>query len=165
MLGFTRPDHPAPAWLSRTLCVVLAGFLGIAALSGCGGGTGPSWNQPAVHSDGTTRNTIGDWDDAEAAATVATRQVELAIVRTTRPTPDQVRFETLAASDEAGLLTISRLPDQPSGRKPSERGGESLRATAKLGTFGDARREAALLDRLERRLRQLEGVEHAPLDE
>lgn len=165
MLGFTRPALPALARPLRTLCVVFGAFLGISTFSGCGSGSGLSWNQPAVPSEGTTRTLIGDWDDAEAAATVATRQVELAIVQTTRPTPDQVRFETLAASDESGLLTISRPRDPLLSRKPGQRGGESLEATAKLGTFGDSKREAALLDRLERRLSQLEGVEYAPLDE
>ncbi len=163
MLGFTRSYRVAPRRFLRSVRVPLAGLIGISVFAGCA--SGPSWNQPAVHSTGTTRIIVGDWDDAEAAVTVATRQVELAILRVARPTPNQVDFDTIAPSDETGRLTLIRRPDPARSAGSGGRGGESLQATARLGTYGDTRREAALLDRLERRLSQLEGVEYAPLDE
>ena len=80
------------------------------------------------------------------------------------PEPDTLRFELLTVRDEPSSLTL-QLPDgalpevgEPPDWREYVRADDVLeaQATARVSRFGDARRERALLDTLELRLRALE---------
>lgn len=98
----------------------------------------------------------GDWDDVSASVAAAVRDQEVAILSEVK-TDDVVTFELLTIKDEPGRLEARR-------GKGEAGGGEStITLTCRLGHFGDADRERALMDRTARRLKELAGVGAAPL--
>lgn len=88
---------------------------------------------------------------------VAAPRAELAVTES-HVAPHQVRFEVIAATDEAGDVVATRDPDGGNGEDIE------IRLTAHIGRFGDAARERRILDALSRRLSQLRGRATAPLD-
>lgn len=133
---------------------VLAPTLVGACLSGCSSSPSPASTEPNPFvGPATTGPASGDWDDARAAAAAAVPAVELAIVHVEEPTPDRLIFELLSARDEPGELVIERRP-----------GSGELDVRARVGRFGDPRRERALVEAVRRRLGQLRGVDVAPLE-
>lgn len=136
----------------------------IPLFQGCSSGTLRSEPSPVAAATGPTRTTVrADWSDLEAAMEVAAPRAELAILSTTIG-PTLIRFEVLAATDEAGEVLATRLP--PTDSLPTNTHGENIEIslTARIGRFGDTSREIAILDALSKRLSQLHAKATAPLD-
>lgn len=103
-----------------------------------------------IPSHGTQVKALGDWNDVEAAAEVAVRIIE-AVVERVEVLPGRTTFELVTATDEPGALV-------------AERGvGDQIGLSARVGRFGDRRREERLLEAMRARLAQLHGVNTAPL--
>jgi hypothetical protein len=108
-----------------------------------------------------TRSTAtADENDIDASVEVAVGLHEMAVVRTLggNADPAVVRvYELITVTDEPGSLEVRR--ENASGsQQPAP-----LTLRARVGTFGDPPREAALLKSVKRRLEQLAGVEVAPI--
>lgn len=99
---------------------------------------------------------VGDWNDVVPAVDAAVGRSEVAIETIDEDAADLKRFGLRTIFDEPGTLTIRRVP-----------GPDPVRCTAeiKLGQFGDARREAAVVADIKLRLDQLRGRDYAPLPE
>lgn len=93
---------------------------------------------------------LGDLDDVGASAEIAVHSIEAVVVRTEASTGRQ-RLELLTATDEPGELVATAG------------GGERIELSAKVGRFGDRRREERLLEAMRHRLAQLHGVDTAPV--
>ncbi len=93
---------------------------------------------------------LGDWNDVEAAAEVAVRSIEAALVHA-EVLPGRTSFELVTATDEPGTLVA--VPGV----------GDQIGLWARVGRFGDRGREGRLLEAMRARLAQLHGVETAPL--
>lgn len=105
---------------------------------------------------------VADWDDLDAAVEVACTRQQLAPIGTTEEEPHRRTYELRSPGDEPAWVfaerqgealpgTDGRIPPQP------------ITLRARFGRFGDEGREAALVDAVARRMRQLAGVDYAPL--
>ena len=101
---------------------------------------------------------LGDWDDIDAAVIVAARETEMAVERQAAGRDENrwTRFYLRTSTDEPVELTMTRLERGP-------RGLENIEARAKVGRFENAKREAQLIEAVRRRVKDLAGVEHAPV--
>ncbi|GMV27689.1 MAG: hypothetical protein AMXMBFR58_37200 [Phycisphaerae bacterium] len=102
---------------------------------------------------------IGDWDDVESSVRVGASQSEMAILEVKRPDDRTAIFEFLTITDEPASLEVHR------DLFPEDSGSFRLNLRASVGTFGDAAWQERLIDRVSRRLRQLAGVDVAPITE
>ncbi|TVS08408.1 MAG: hypothetical protein EA423_01460 [Phycisphaerales bacterium] len=94
---------------------------------------------------------VGDYDDLDAAVEAAMIRTELAIVQA-GPGPDGGRrYELVDAQGRPGELVIRRV------------GENEFTLHARLGRFGRPSDEDRLNTAVARRLRQLYGVDFAPL--
>jgi hypothetical protein len=95
---------------------------------------------------------IADWNDVDAAVEVAVKKAEVALDGPPRRSQGRTVYPLRTVRDEPGELTVER----------SE--GDLITVSAKLGRFGeDKDREARLVGAVTRRLKDLRGVEHAPI--
>lgn len=145
-------------WLSG---LPLAALLALAMpLAGCAGDAVPP--EPRLPQDAESpqrAEVVADWDDVQAAVTVALNRTELVKVSAQGPTADSFEVRLRSSLDEPGLLTVRRAapPGQPDP--------VPITLTARVGRFGDPPRERQFLDLIVRRLGQLRGVETAPLED
>jgi hypothetical protein len=97
------------------------------------------------------RVVVADWDDVDAAVEVAVKRSEVGLAGPARREEGRVVFPIRTISDEAGELVVTR--------------GEGDRVTveASIGRFGDAAWESRVVGAVARRLRELGGVEWAPV--
>jgi hypothetical protein len=112
---------------------------------------------PVGSPEGTAAVVRGDWNDLDAVVELAASVNEMAVVSTDWPvdSPESQRdYELVTAGDEPVRMTFVR--------KGASSGGIEMEARAKVGRFGDARREGRLLEAVRVRLRELEGVDSAP---
>lgn len=86
----------------------------------------------------------------------------MAVVSQKITTPVERVIELRTAGDEPVELCARRDKEFP-GILPAEAPSQSITLTAKVGRFGDPRREATLLGDLADRLKQLAGVPWAPI--
>jgi hypothetical protein len=121
-----------------------------AALHGC---ATARLESPPVTGSITPAVVVGDFDDVRAAVEVSVGRSEMAVVRVDESTPGELVFE---------LLTIR---DEPSELKARAAEGGMVELSARIGRFGDERRERRLIGDVVERLRQLHGREVAPLPE
>jgi len=105
---------------------------------------------------------VGDWADLDAAVEVAGTRLELAPVGTTSNSPRLRVYELRSPGDEPAWL-IAERSDEFSGVLPEVAPSQAITLRARFGRFGDRGREAALVDAVAGRLRQLAGVDYAPL--
>jgi uncharacterized lipoprotein YmbA len=118
-----------------------------------------------------------DWDDLEAALTVALSACELATEGVASEMVDVVRTDSFGAGGYADRVEVARVwrllsKDGRSGRLEVRRSLEDAKAggpaqmtlTARVGPFGARGEEACLLDAIVRRLERLRGTVVAPVD-
>lgn len=140
--------------------MAVVGGVGLVVAGGCSTGQRGLPGVEVVAAEGESAIRIeADWADVEAAVTAALGQSELVRVRLDRPDPSQVVYALRTSRDEPATLTIARL-DGPGALDPVR-----LRLVCRVGRFGDAAREGEFLALVADRLRQLRGVEVAPLRE
>ncbi len=141
-------SRPAERCVPSALVIGLLATLWAAQFAGCaskGSDSGPRTGEPSV------MRAVGDYDDLDAAVEAAMIQTELAIVRA-GPVPDGGRrYELIDAQGRAGELVIRRVGD------------DEFTLHARLGRFGRPSDEDRLNTAVARRLRQLYGVDFAPL--
>jgi hypothetical protein len=138
----------------RWWIVALAGWVGVAWVgSAAGCGSVRHFGAP-VPSEGTRGELVGDWDDVVASVDAASGRSEVAIEAVEEDGADRKVLRMRTIGDEPGRVTVTREPGPDPVRCVME---------VRLGTFGDARREAALLADTRLRLGQLKGREYAPL--
>jgi hypothetical protein len=157
----------------------------IPLLTGCTGA--PQTTQFSSTSSDSTLGVEADWNDIDAAVAVAVGRVEMAVVsanprRSPFPEADGATsrtFELKTVRDEPAWLLITRGDTTP-GADPRHRAmmdaldtapapstppaPEMLVMRARVGRFGHAERELALLRAVAHRLEQLKGVETFPVD-
>lgn len=135
-------------------------------LTGCSGPSLPagadttSWNDFLV--SGAIQRLPADWDDIDAAVMVGAARSEMAVAAANPgPSlgggvgdPTQRLFELKTIRDEPAWLMITRAPDSHD---------TELVMRAKVGRFGDEKREKDLLREVAARLEQLRGRAVAPL--
>lgn len=136
----------------RSLAVAVAAT---AALGGASGGLGACAAGPdarAPESPQPARELAhGDWDDVEAAIWTAAGQLEIAVERI-EPGEDVLR---------ATLRTVRSEPVTVTARRT---GGGRIELEAQFGRFPEPdSRAQRLVEAIARRLGQLEGVGHAPV--
>lgn len=137
---------------------VCCGYL---ALPSCGPATPPP--DPSLVSRGSpVRTTVtGDWDDLNASLQVGLTDAECAEVEELKGGVDLRVWRVEAITHEFGTLRIWR--DRSKGQ--NARGSWTLVLEARIGRDGDPEREARLVAGVARRLKELAGVDWAPLDE
>lgn len=91
----------------------------------------------------------GDWDDLDAAVSLAARHAELTVVERLQHDPDRVEYRLLTHREEPGELIAQRRDGV-------------IHLHARIGRWGRPELERQLLDHLRRRLAQLQGVDAAP---
>jgi hypothetical protein len=101
------------------------------------------------------REVTADWADADAAVEVAAKKVEMGLERSERLGPGR-RYYLRTQGDEPVELDIYPAPGTESDPRP-------LRIEARVGRFGNPQREGQLAAAVARRLRQLAGVDYAPV--
>jgi hypothetical protein len=101
------------------------------------------------------REVTADWADADAAVEVAAKKVEMGLERSEDVGPGR-RYYLRTEGDEPVELDIHPAPGSESDPRP-------LRIEARVGRFGNAQREGQLAAAVARRLRQLAGVDYAPV--
>ena len=129
------------------------------ALTGCSG-PGERRTSPAAGHGVTSPvrvETVADWDDVEAAVSVALRRTELVLAAARRPEEGRMEFRLRSSRDEPGLLVVTR------GVATGDGGPVPMTLTCSVGRFGDVRSEQQLLAFVVERLTQLRGVEVAPI--
>ncbi|MGH7132087.1 MAG: hypothetical protein ACREJO_09100 [Phycisphaerales bacterium] len=105
---------------------------------------------------------VADWDDLEAALPVGLTDSECAkIDELPGETANRRAWRVLSIAEEYGTVTATRVGPA----KPDGKGACTIRLEAQIGRNGDPDREARLVAGMERRLRQLAGVDWAPGDE
>ncbi|MFG0286090.1 MAG: hypothetical protein ACF8R7_16860 [Phycisphaerales bacterium JB039] len=125
-----------------------AGGVGVVGIVGCASGPADSPRQAGSAAGGQAS---GDWDDVPAAIWTAAGQSELAVEQI-RPGPD--RLEATLRTVRSEPVTVTALRGE----------GGAIELEAKWGRFGDGRQQAAaLVERIGRRLGQLEGRAWAPV--
>lgn len=110
--------------------------------------------------DGHSQAVTGDWDDIDAAVRVGVDRNEWAIVRRVRINQWSVGWEVMNVRGEPGWLLIERNHGRPEGAEGAR---PEIEITARLGRFGLPEQERGLADAIRTRLRQLRGVEAAPI--
>ncbi len=105
---------------------------------------------------------VGDWDDVYAAALVGTEQADCAIVRVLESTEKTWKAEIKSVRDEHGTLTAFRCHGRCTGT-PEQLADANITLVCSLGVFGNAETEQDILVKTTRRLRDLHGVEFAPI--
>lgn len=105
---------------------------------------------------GSTRRVSADWDDVYPAVSLMAQQVEMALLDWS---PGH-RGVAAASEQRFALLTIG---DEPAELLARRQDGGVIELSARVGRFGDARRERALVEAVARRLTDLAGVEVRPL--
>lgn len=123
---------------------------------GCAGGAPRTTSTPAG-----PISFRADWNDLDAAAEVASSEIEATVLRTSEPEAGLRVFDLRTVSDAPGVLEVRWLDGAP-GLTPGENA--LVEARCAVGRLGDPRREARLLGALKRRLTQLRGRDAAPLD-
>jgi hypothetical protein len=150
----------------RTMCKQRVGLCTGVVVAACVIGGCASIEQPvdatgatgavAMPAGGSGRRVVADWDDVHPAVSLMAQQVEMAMLdwspghRGVAAAREQ-RFELLTVGDEPAEL-VARRED-----------GGVIELSARVGRFGDARRERALVEVVARRLEDLAGVEVRPL--
>lgn len=136
------------------ICLDFARVVGAAALAGVflAGCASPLWTEggPPV------REVVADWGDVDAAVELAVRRVEMGLLEG-HSTPEGRRYSIRTEGDEPVELTVRRLDAGAADPQP-------LRIEARVGRFGNPQREGQLAGAVARRLSQLRGVDHAPVD-
>ncbi len=100
----------------------------------------------------------GDWNDIDAAVLVGASRAEMAIVEAKgKPESDRREYVLTTARDEPALLVVVRERAVESG------GVVRVRLEATVGRFGDSARERTLMEAVAARLKELAGVDYAPL--
>ncbi len=138
--------------------VVVAGLLAglSAALSACGSTPDPIPGA-APFQEPAEITAVGDWDDVETAVRTGAAQSEMAIERTTSPSDSKYIFELRTITDEPATMEVERLPATgPEGERP-------IRLWAHVGRFGNRAWEERLIGRTAARLKDLYGVDVAPV--
>jgi hypothetical protein len=153
------------AWASALAVIVgvTAGVLASSIIAGCAS-TGPSVGEPVMFVEPTERTVAADWDDVDAAVSVAIARNETAIVRRTEAPPDRIEFEMITARDYPVRLIVTRDAEGAAGSTGSE-DDQSPRITvrAAVGRFGDLERQRRIVDDVIQRLEELRGVDFAPI--
>ncbi len=149
-------------------------------LAGCSAGPGPiGAESPPLGTapSGPVERTIeADWDDLEAALTVALSACELATEGVDSEMVDVVRTDEFSAEGYADRVEVARVwtlltKDGRAGRlevrrsleHAKRRGPAEIELSARIGPFGARGEEACLLDAMLRRLERLRGRVVAPV--
>ena len=159
-------DHQ-PIFRPRLHLPIGKAVLAALFLTGCGApslpGAGPGMSDWSTFlADGTRQQLPADWDDIAAAVMIGASQSEMAVLAANRgPTRtgdpgDQTEriFELKTVRDEPAWLRVTRSGHQD---------GPELLLEAKVGRYGDEKREKELLRHVSARLEALHGREVAPL--
>ncbi len=135
----------------RSFCLVHGRVVALALILGfpLASCRSPLWTQggPPV------REVLADWDDADAAVEVAAKKVEMGLLRS----------EALNSGRRYHLRTVGDEPVELDLQPADGTDPRLVRIEARVGRFGDPRREGQLAAAVARRLTQLRGVEHAPV--
>ncbi len=100
---------------------------------------------------------VGDWNDVDAAVRTALRRCQIAGEsrrgwRTAEGGDETlIEYRLLTVRGDTGILRVRRLDDSTIGLE------------CRIGVLGSADAERCVLEHLRLRLRELHGVEHAPL--
>lgn len=142
---------------ARSLIVPFLAAAGLGSIfTGCEAGPGRSPEAAAAATSPVSLTVRADWDDVDAALEVALSRAQLAILSRSPDGPDRVTWRLLSVQDEPAHLTAVRPPGAT--QDPTD-----ITLEARIGLFGDPRREEQFLKFMERRLNQLAGVDYAPL--
>lgn len=126
------------------------------AIAGCA--SGPTGSADGASPEQNSRTVVADWEDVPAAVSVATGQVELAVVDRSNPDPNRLVYELKSIRDEPGVLEVSRpqngwIPGLP----------VVLTLRCEVGRFENKKTQDHLLHTLMQRLQDLRGVDAAPI--
>ena len=138
----------------------------IVALLFCGC-SGPAGNGPSHEGPEPARapvEVVADWNDIDASVLAAVSQSEAAVLSITEESGAKV-FKLLYISNEPGTLRVWAADPSKIPTDKLERAAPSieLRLSATVGYWGHPERERKLERDVEKRLKQLAGVEFAPL--
>ena len=125
----------------------LFGLVGVGLLAGCAA----HHASPRLAGDPSVLGAIGDHDDLDAAVETGALQNELAIVHAGPASGGGRRYELIDAQGRPGEMIITRTGD------------DAFTLRSRLGRFGRPDDEDRLNRAVAKRLRQLYGVEAAPL--
>ncbi|MCC6322617.1 MAG: hypothetical protein IT438_14405 [Phycisphaerales bacterium] len=104
-----------------------------------------------------------DWDDLDASVIIGSRAIRAVVVQSETIDPTIRRYQLRLFDGQDGTLTATRESAAPEGDEQSEPPTD-FTLHAVIGRFSDSRVETDLLRATTHRLRQLRGVEFAPLD-
>lgn len=151
------PNSQKSRRIRHVFALVMAG--GVFGLhTGCSEPAPPSGPGSGYLGTLSTSGTAGDWNDIDAAVLVGASVAEMAVVEAKgAPESDRREYVLTTVREEPALLVVVK-----------ERGGESggvarVRLEATVGRYGERARERALMDAVASRLKDLAGVDYAPL--
>jgi len=99
----------------------------------------------------STAETLADWDDLQTAVDAGASKAQMTILRSEKD-GNAVVYHLVTVLDRPAVLRV----------EPGDDG--VVRLSARVGRFGDPRREKELLEWVSRRLEELHGVETRSLD-
>lgn len=136
-------------WQAIRVTVIAAS----SAVAGCGLHTpvAPLFDADVIGQSPTTAVVAGDFDDMESAMYAATVAAEVVDVATSRPAPDQIRFDLATLGGSPGWMIATLRPDG------------LIEIRARVGRFGDVDRERHLIAAVAARLEELKGILASPV--
>lgn len=149
-------SRAAPGWLARAVVAAAVGAMaiGLGACAGGGGGGGVGGGAEAGPRQPVSALVRGDWDDLEAAVWTAADKTETAVER----------IEWEEEGDGEFRATLRTVRSEPISIR-ARREGRLIALAVQVGHFEDPDpRAGRLLEAIEERLEQLEGVGYAPVE-
>lgn len=116
-------------------------------------------------STGTKVTAIADWNDVDAAVSVASGKVSYSMETSETPDDSTKRYRLLTVTDEPVDLEIVRGIGGSASASGSGKsfGPTSMTIQCRVGRFGDARKEEQFVNAIRQRLGDLTGVDFAPV--
>gem|GEM_PF-688587 len=162
-----RPTLSCLRAVSHAQClavwVLTAGLLG--SLVGC-----TASQRESAWSSGSPLEAAGDWDDIDAAVSVASGEMFFALESREAIGPGRLRYRLLTLGEEPVELEVVRgaavktaLGEEAEDEAESEMWSGPIALRCRVGRFGDERRERRFLKVMSERLADLAGVDVAPV--
>ncbi|MDX2117722.1 MAG: hypothetical protein SFY96_06015 [Planctomycetota bacterium] len=119
-------------------------------------------------SSGSKATAVADWNDVDAAVSVASEKMSFALESSETPDETTRRYRLLTTADEPVDVEVLRgvggsATGSSFGSGDQRFGPTSLTLRCRVGRFGDERREQQFLNAMRQRLGDLMGVDVAPV--
>jgi len=116
-------------------------------------------------STGSKATAIADWNDVDAAVSVASGKLSFSLESSETPDESTRRYRLLTVNDEPVDLEIVRGIGGAASASGSSKsfGPTTMTIQCRVGRFGDERKEEQFINAIRQRLGDLTGVDFAPI--